>query len=340
MAGQGEVDVSVIMAAWRAAEFIAPAIRSALDQTGVTLEVIVVDDASPDDTLAAARAAGASDPRLRLEQLAENGGPSIARNRAMDLARGRYIAVLDSDDSFEPGRLARLVAFADETGADLVADNMNRVEEIGAGGAGMPAFLAEAALSVPEALSLALYLDPATERRFGENLGYLKPLFRTDTLRRTGLCYDSRLRNSEDFYLVASLLAEGADMWLHPSRGYNYLIRPGSISHRLTPALTRAILEAEQAFVARYGAAFDAAARSAEAGRMAALRRMHAFEGVVAALKARKPAALLGALAEHPPAVGHVIFRLGAIAASKLRSKRPQSHAETIQNASDQAAAQ
>ena len=203
----GQPDVSVIMAAWHAADFIAPAIRSALAQDGVSLELILVDDASADETLAAAREASGGDERLVLERLTQNGGPSVARNHAISIARGRYVAVLDSDDSFEPGRLARLVAFADETGADIVADNMNRVDGIGAPGASGSAFLGATALAGPETVDLAAYLDPATEARFGENLGYLKPLFRTETLKRTGLAYDTSLRNSEDFYLVASLLA-------------------------------------------------------------------------------------------------------------------------------------
>lgn len=336
----GQPDVSVIMAAWHAADFIAPAIRSALAQEGVSLELILVDDASADETLAAAREASGGDERLVLERLTQNGGPSVARNHAISIARGRYVAVLDSDDSFEPGRLARLVAFADETGADIVADNMNRVDGIGAPGASGSAFLSATALAGPETVDLAAYLDPATEARFGENLGYLKPLFRTETLNRTGLAYDTSLRNSEDFYLVASLLAEGATMRLHPSCGYNYLVRPGSISHRLTPALTAAILEAETQFAERYGARFDAATKAAQAARLAGLRKSHAFECVVAGLKARRPGDIVRAITGEPAAIGHVAARLGGILSAKLRTRGAHSNLETIQNANDQAAAQ
>ncbi|MEO0818180.1 MAG: glycosyltransferase family 2 protein [Pseudomonadota bacterium] len=312
-------DVSVIMAAWTAADFIAPAIQSVLAQDHVDLELIVVDDASGDTTVQAAREAGAGDPRLKVERLDVNGGPSAARNRAMDLATGRYIAVVDCDDSLEPGRLSALVAFADDTGADIVADNMNRVDTLGAPGAEGVAFLAQAELEQPLRISLADYLDPATEARFGENLGYLKPLFRSQTLQRLAMRYDTSLRNSEDFYLVASLLAEGADMRLHPMLGYNYLVRPGSISHRLNPALTGAILAANDAFAAKYSEAFDADARLAQAKRTSGLQNMHSFECVVDALKARRPARILSALAHRPAAVPHVAARLAGIATAKLR---------------------
>lgn len=309
-------DVSVLIAAWRAADFIAPAIRSALEQTGVTLEVIVVDDASPDETLAAARAAGQGDRRLRLERLAINGGPSLARNHGLSLATGRYLAVLDADDSFEPGRLAELVRHADKTGADLIADNMNRVAEPGSAGA---PFLNPAALMAPQEITLADYLDPAAEVRFGENLGYLKPLFRRETLLRSGFRYDPSLRNSEDFYLVAHLLASGARMVLHPLRGYNYLVRIGSISHRLSPQLTQAILDAEADFARRHGDRFDAVTRKAQEARHARLRDIHAFECLVAALKQRRAMAVMSTLTTHPASIGHIARRLGAIAAARLR---------------------
>ncbi|MEM9739340.1 MAG: glycosyltransferase family 2 protein, partial [Pseudomonadota bacterium] len=189
-------DVSVIMAAWHAADFIAPAIQSVLAQDGVSLELIVVDDASSDATTNTALEAGQNDPRLKVERLDHNGGPSVARNWAIERATGRYIAVVDSDDSLEPGRLSRLSAFADETGADIVADNMNRVDTLGAPGSQGAPFLSIDALDQPKVITLADYLDPATEGLFGENLGYLKPLFRAKTLRRLGALYDTSLRNS------------------------------------------------------------------------------------------------------------------------------------------------
>ncbi|MEM9740826.1 MAG: glycosyltransferase family 2 protein, partial [Pseudomonadota bacterium] len=154
---------------------------------------------------------------------------------------------------------------------------------------------------------------------FGENLGYLKPLFRAKTLRRLGALYDTSLRNSEDFYLVAGLLAEGADMRLHPSRGYNYLVRPGSISHRLTPALTAAIVNADGVFAQKYARVFDTRCAVAHAKRSAGLRNMHSFERVVQAVKARKPTAILTALVERPAAMPHVASRLAGIAAAKFR---------------------
>lgn len=311
-------DVSVIIAAWSAQGFIAPAIRSALAQDGVRVEVILVDDASPDDTVGAARAAAEGDRRLRIDTLASNGGPARARNRAIDLARGRYIAVLDSDDSLEPGRLEALVRLADTSGADIVADNMNRVETDAAGGHVVSAFLDPHALSEEVQITLADYLDPASAQRFGGELGYLKPLFRADTLARTGLGYDPTLRNSEDYYLVAHLLAAGARMLVSPLRGYNYLVRAGSISYRLTPELTAAILDADRAFEQAYADRLTAAEARALRRRRQQLSQMHALEKVIARLKMRHPHRALGAAMTAPAAMPYIAARLASIGWRKL----------------------
>ena len=66
-------DVSFIVGAFNVAPFIAEALRSALDQTGVEVEVVVVDDASTDDTAAVVARMAASDPRIVLYRRPQNG---------------------------------------------------------------------------------------------------------------------------------------------------------------------------------------------------------------------------------------------------------------------------
>jgi glycosyltransferase involved in cell wall biosynthesis len=96
--------VSVVMPAYNAARYIEAAIDSVLRQTFRDLELLVVDDGSTDTTAAIAEAARARDPRVRVI-LQPNGGVSKARNAAMREARGRYIALLDSDDLWDAGFL-------------------------------------------------------------------------------------------------------------------------------------------------------------------------------------------------------------------------------------------
>tara|TARA_B100000678_G_C18192279_1_gene495893 strand:- start:456 stop:1517 length:1062 start_codon:yes stop_codon:yes gene_type:complete len=103
--------VSVIIPAYRAASLIAETLDSLTAQIFDDFEVIVVDDCSPDATLAVVRAYG--DPRVRVVRPERNGGCVHARNLAFSLARGRYIAGLDHDDLCHPDRFARQVAFLD-----------------------------------------------------------------------------------------------------------------------------------------------------------------------------------------------------------------------------------
>jgi hypothetical protein len=102
--------VSVIMPAYNVEERIGPAIASLLAQTYRDLEIVVVDDASTDGTTAAAERAAAGDPRVRVLRLERNGGPYVARNRALAEARGAFVTCHDGDDWAHPERIARQVA--------------------------------------------------------------------------------------------------------------------------------------------------------------------------------------------------------------------------------------
>lgn len=100
--------VSVIIPTFNRASFIGDAIRSVLSQTYSDIELIVIDDGSSDNTPDVVSTF--SDPRLRYIRQA-NMGRSNARNHALSLAKGRYIAFLDSDDLFLPDKLERQVAY-------------------------------------------------------------------------------------------------------------------------------------------------------------------------------------------------------------------------------------
>lgn len=319
MSHAGDPDVSVIIAAWNAADLIEASIRSALDQTGLSVEVIVVDDASPDATRAAAMAVAPDDPRLVCERLDTNSGPSGARNRAIALSRGQFIAVLDADDTMEPGRLSHMVEVAKAKNADIVVDNLVRVVPSDTGvldGPGTP-FLMGPRSANEGVITLADYMDPAVNAAFGGGLGFLKPLIRTQMLRQTGVTYDTSLRNSEDYYLIAHLLAEGAVMTFTPTTGYRYTIREGSLSHRLNPDLIQRIVDAEEAFQARYGQGFSRDAQSAAHRRMSQLKNNRDFERVVAAMKARRPGGFVSAVAKAGPSLGFIGKRLSEIAVAK-----------------------
>jgi glycosyltransferase involved in cell wall biosynthesis len=106
--------VSVIIPAYNHARFIEAAIRSVFAQVYRPLELVVVDDGSRDDTLARARALRADSPFARYEVIGQlNQGTDIALMRGIGAARGEVLALLNSDDLFEPNRLEHLVPEVD-----------------------------------------------------------------------------------------------------------------------------------------------------------------------------------------------------------------------------------
>jgi GT2 family glycosyltransferase len=107
--------VSVVIAAYNAAGFIEDTCRSAMRQTYPALEIIIVDDGSTDRTAALVEALAAADPRIRLIRQ-QNLGVAAARNRAIALAAGEFIAPLDADDVWDPTKIARQVARLQEAG--------------------------------------------------------------------------------------------------------------------------------------------------------------------------------------------------------------------------------
>ncbi|MCU0759897.1 MAG: glycosyltransferase family 2 protein [Steroidobacteraceae bacterium] len=110
--------VSVVIPTRNRAALLRRALESVFAQGFVDHEVLVVDDASTDDT--AALLAGWPDPRLRvLRQPAAGGGPR-ARNRGIEASRGEFVAFLDDDDEWLPRKLALQVARFDAPGPPLV----------------------------------------------------------------------------------------------------------------------------------------------------------------------------------------------------------------------------
>lgn len=93
--------VSVIIPTHNRADYLTEAIESVLNQTYKDVEIIIVDDGSTDDTQERLKRYG---DKIRYEYM-ENGGPARARNEGMRLAKGRYIAFLDSDDLYYPYKL-------------------------------------------------------------------------------------------------------------------------------------------------------------------------------------------------------------------------------------------
>ncbi|MDO9712500.1 glycosyltransferase family 2 protein [Paracraurococcus lichenis] len=103
--------VSVLIKTFNHAAYVRQTIESLLSQSFQDFEIVATDDGSTDETAAILRFF--DDPRIRLEVLPCNGGVAAAMNATLARARGRYLAILNSDDWALPGRLRTQVAFLD-----------------------------------------------------------------------------------------------------------------------------------------------------------------------------------------------------------------------------------
>jgi teichuronic acid biosynthesis glycosyltransferase TuaG len=123
--------VSIITPAFRAAGVIEDTIRSVIAQTHEKWEMLIADDCSPDNTREVVERWVQMDPRIRLIRLNENAGPAAARNAALEVATGRWIAFLDSDDLWNPQKLEKSISCARRDGAAIVYTGFNRISADG-----------------------------------------------------------------------------------------------------------------------------------------------------------------------------------------------------------------
>jgi succinoglycan biosynthesis protein ExoO len=236
---QIEPEVSVVIPAYNAAAFIARAIDSALSQTLKNIEVLVVDDASKDNTSDIVRSF--DDPRVRLLINQQNLGAAGARNRALQEARGEWVAVLDADDWYAPQRLQRLLQVARAHEADMVADDMQLIVD----GQDTPwsTWMRESGVlwNEPRHIESHYLIDTNVLGQQTLKIGLSKPIFSRKLLSQYEIQYDPFVKVSQDFWLDFDCLLNGARFILVPEPYYYYRAHGASLVHTvdLTDYLSR-----------------------------------------------------------------------------------------------------
>lgn len=314
-----EPDVSFLIAAYNVAPFIEEAIQSGLSQTGVTVEVIVIDDASVDETAAIVERCARSDARVKLVKLAGNAGPGAARNAGLKSARGKWIAILDGDDLIVPNRTRHLLAIANATSADIVGDNFERVSV-----EGRPTgkFLFPQA-RVPFQFAVDAPTFIAANEVLGSktfSLGAIKVMIRSDFLRNEGVLHPEDLPVGEDFRFILSCLFRRAKFVVSSDDGYKYRLRPGSQSWRLTNEHMNRLKAAYEAISGEANEVGAANAYAALEDYRRVMLRTSEFVTVVTLAKEGEPGAALAKMVGAPQ-VWPLAIRFGCEAILK-RLKR------------------
>jgi succinoglycan biosynthesis protein ExoO len=225
----GLVEFSVIIPAYNVSGIIGRAIRSAAAQTFSPLEILVIDDCSTDDTVEVVRALGREIPSIRLLSTPANGGPSAARNVGLRAAKGDWIALLDSDDAWKPGRLERLSEVAGATSADFVADNLVMWDAV------TDTQFKPTYFDFPEAQKQITLVDMfSADDNFNfskASFALMKPIFRRKFLAEHKLEYNESMKVGEDFTFYVESLFNGATVILIKEAHYIYSM-PSSPSGR------------------------------------------------------------------------------------------------------------
>lgn len=195
--------ISVVMPAYNCASYIGEALASVFAQSFTDYEVILVNDGSPDTQELESIVKGFGDSIVYIKQ--ENQGVSAARNQALRVARGQFVAFLDADDRWLPNFLREQFALIQEQNADLVcADAFQFGEAVKTS----RTYMTELMLT-PAAVGEVTFLGLVSGTQALVTSGVLA---RRKPIMEVGL-FDEALRYAEDFDLWLRLARHGARLF-------------------------------------------------------------------------------------------------------------------------------
>lgn len=204
--------VSIITPMFNSENYIGEAIQSVQRQTYSNWEMIIVDDASSDRSVDIALEISRNDPRIKLHALSGNYGAGVARNKAISISKGRYIAFLDSDDLWVELKLERQINYMREKGIAFCHSWYQSIDICG-NPVGEP-------ISAPGRMS---YREMLKSNR----VGCLTAIYDRELV---GLNYMPIIRKRQDYALWLEILKKTDFVYCVPEILARYRIVPGSIS--------------------------------------------------------------------------------------------------------------
>ncbi len=204
--------VSIVTPSYNSSKHLSECINSVINQTYTNWEMIIVDDCSSDDSFQIAKEFSQTDSRIKTLQNNENKGSAISRNRAIKEAKGKYIAFLDSDDSWKPGKLEKQISYMETTGAlftygDYLVVDKNTGEVV-------------KSIDIPDQLSYKDLLRSCP-------IGCLTAAFNREVL---GKVYMPNIRQGQDWGLWLALTRDGTKAYKYPGREAFYRVGENSLS--------------------------------------------------------------------------------------------------------------
>ena len=228
--------VSVVIPVYKVEAYLARCVDSVLSQTLQNLQIILVDDGSPDNCPQMCDVYAARDERIKVIHK-ENGGLASARNAGMSIATGKWLFFLDSDDWLEPDGLEKLLTIGEEYQVDFV-----RYRAIRSGWPGMEPHASCIVEPVRE-LRHGYYdkqqiidevyprLITTPQLTMGAIVGAWGSLYNLDFLNRSQLRFYEEVKFSEDLVFSARVVRASSSFYFLDVPGvYHYFYNPNSIS--------------------------------------------------------------------------------------------------------------
>lgn len=203
--------VSIIMPSWNTSRYISESIESVISQTYTNWELIIVDDCSTDNTDDVVKQF-LGDTRIKYIKNEKNCGAALTRNRALRVAKGEWIAFLDSDDLWKPDKLQKQINFMNENQYVFSYHDYEKIDE--------------------KSNPLNIYVsgpDVVTKRKM-YNYGYPGCLTFMYSAKAMGIIQIKDIKKNND-YAILLKLCKKADCYLLKENLAEYRVRKKSISH-------------------------------------------------------------------------------------------------------------
>ena len=215
--------VSIIIPVYHVEKFLDKCVASVVSQTYTNLEIILIDDGSPDNCPAICDAWKLRDPRIKVIHQ-QNGGLSVARNEGLKLATGEFIGFVDSDDWIEPNMYETLLSALLETEADIAISGFEGFTEDSK----------TIVYSKIKSIEKKVYSAEETLKRLLLLKGFIRNFVWNKLYRRTVLenIVFPKGKLFEDNLWSAQIIGNAKTVVCTNQILYHYFIRPDSLSHK------------------------------------------------------------------------------------------------------------
>lgn len=222
--------ISIVVPVYKVEPYLARCVESLRNQTLKDIEIILVDDGSPDNCPRMCDEFAEADSRIRVVHK-QNGGLSSARNAGLKVAQGQYIGFVDSDDTVDPDMYRSMLEVAQRENVDFVMSDYLRIPESG------NAYLKTLEIRPGRYDKTDIQKEIFPQLIMGENVDYgpllsvWHCLYRADFLQSNHFCFDEEVRWSEDNIFSAIVGYHADSFYYMQGQGlYHYYQNPGTIT--------------------------------------------------------------------------------------------------------------